>query len=167
MIFIQNVPFISIILKLSAPPDYQGVMESWESTSGLYVIDPFVDRQQLVTVYYDMETENEGWTVQIVISFSLFLSISLSFYFYPPSVHNTFLPFLYLFISFLLSYLLWICHCIRFSVYNIWLLYLNFSFYYFFLFVITCRFLEQKTHKSKVYIADLRGLLLKNLNFIE
>lgn len=133
MIFIQNVPFISIILKLSAPPDYQGVMESWESTSGLYVIDPFVDRQQLVTVYYDMETENEGWTVQIVISFSLFLSISLSFYFYPPSVHNTFLPFLYLFLSFLLSYLLWICHCIRFSVYNIWLLYLNFSFFYFFL----------------------------------
>lgn len=77
LIFIQNVPFISIIFILSAPPDYQGVMESWESTSGLYVIDPFVDRQQLVTVYYDMETENEGWTVQIVISFSLFLSIYL------------------------------------------------------------------------------------------
>lgn len=77
LIFIQNVPFISIILKLPAPPDYQGFMESWESTSGLYVIDPFVDRQQLVTVFYDMETENEGWAVQIVISFSLFLSISL------------------------------------------------------------------------------------------
>lgn len=107
LIFIQNVPFISIILKLLAPPDCQGVMESGESTSGLYVIDPFVDRQQLVTVYYDMETENEGWTVQIVISFSLSFYLSLfSLYFYPPSVHNTFLPFLYFFLSFFLSYLL-------------------------------------------------------------
>lgn len=104
LIFIQNVPFISIILKLPAPPDCQGVMESWESTSGLYVIDPFVDRQQLVTVFYDMETENEGWTVQIVISFSLFQSIYLSFYFYPPSVHNTFFT-LSLFISFFLPLL--------------------------------------------------------------
>lgn len=111
LIFIQNVPFISIILKLLAPPDCQGVMESGESTSGLYVIDPFVDRQQLVTVYYDMETENEGWTVQIVISFSLSFYLSLfSLYFYPPSVHNTFLPFLYFFLSFFLSYLLWLCH---------------------------------------------------------
>lgn len=152
-----NVPFISIILKLSAPPDYQGVMESWESTSGLYVIDPFVDRQQLETVYYDMETENEGWTVQIVISFSLSFYLSLfSLYFYPPSVHNTFLPFLYFFLSFFLSYLLWICHCIRFSVYNVWLLHLNFSFYYLFLICNHCRFLEQKPIKVK-FILQISG----------
>lgn len=102
LIFIQNVPFISIILKLSAPPDYQGFMESWESTSGLYVIDPFVDRQQLVTVYYDMETENEGWTVQIVISFSLFLSISL-FSLLLSTLRPQYLFTLSLFISFFLS----------------------------------------------------------------
>lgn len=97
-----TVSSISIILKLSAPPDYQGFMESWESTSGSYVIDPFVDRQQLVTVYCGMETENEGWTVQIVISFFLSLSLSslsllLSTF---RSVHNTFLPFLSSFLTF-------------------------------------------------------------------
>lgn len=100
LIFIQNVPFISIILKLSAPRDYQGFMVSWESTSGSYVIDPFVDRHQLVTVYYDMETENEGWTVQIVISFSLsfYLSLFLSTFIHPPST----IPFYPFFLSFFL-----------------------------------------------------------------
>ncbi|XP_052692193.1 fibrinogen-like protein A [Crassostrea angulata] len=44
------------------PPDCKGVMESGESTSGLYVIDPFGDRQRLVTVYCDMETDAGGWT---------------------------------------------------------------------------------------------------------
>nr|XP_034322238.1 fibrinogen-like protein A [Crassostrea gigas] len=37
-------------------------MESGESTSGLYVIDLFGGRVQLVTVYCDMETDNGGWT---------------------------------------------------------------------------------------------------------
>ncbi|XP_065940724.1 fibrinogen-like protein A isoform X1 [Magallana gigas] len=44
------------------PPDCKGVMESGESTSGLYVIDPFGGRQRLVTVYCDMDTDNGGWT---------------------------------------------------------------------------------------------------------
>uniref|UniRef100_A0A8W8P0H5 Fibrinogen C-terminal domain-containing protein n=1 Tax=Magallana gigas TaxID=29159 RepID=A0A8W8P0H5_MAGGI len=48
--------------QISAPPDCHGVMETGESTSGLYVIDPFGDRQQPVTVYCDMDTDNGGWT---------------------------------------------------------------------------------------------------------
>lgn len=97
-----NVPSISIILKLSAPPDYQGFMESWESTSGSYVIDPFGDRQQLVTVYCDMETENGGWTVQIVISFYFFYLSLPTLYFYPPFGLST-IPFYPFFFSFFLS----------------------------------------------------------------
>uniref|UniRef100_A0A8W8NW22 Fibrinogen C-terminal domain-containing protein n=1 Tax=Magallana gigas TaxID=29159 RepID=A0A8W8NW22_MAGGI len=48
--------------QINLPPDCQGVMESGESTSGLYVIDLFGGRVQLVTVYCDMETDNGGWT---------------------------------------------------------------------------------------------------------
>nr|XP_034320663.1 ryncolin-4-like [Crassostrea gigas] len=48
--------------QINPPPDCQGVMESGESTSGLYVIDPFGGRQRLVTVYCDMDTDNGGWT---------------------------------------------------------------------------------------------------------
>ncbi|XP_065940717.1 fibrinogen-like protein A isoform X1 [Magallana gigas] len=44
------------------PPDCQGVMESGETTSGLYVIDPLGGRQRLVTAYCDMDTDNGGWT---------------------------------------------------------------------------------------------------------
>lgn len=66
-------------IKLSAPPDCKGVMESGESTSGYYVIDPFGDRQRLITVYCDMETENGGWTVNIALSINLYLFFFLSF----------------------------------------------------------------------------------------
>lgn len=48
--------------QIDASPDCKGVMESGESTSGLYVIAPFGDRQRLVTVYCDMETDGGGWT---------------------------------------------------------------------------------------------------------
>nr|XP_034322236.1 fibrinogen-like protein A [Crassostrea gigas] len=48
--------------QISAPQDCQGVMETGERTSGLYVIDPFGGRQRLVTVYCDMDTDNGGWT---------------------------------------------------------------------------------------------------------
>lgn len=47
---------------MKTPPDCKGVMESGESTSGLYVIDPFGGRQRLVTAYCDMDTDNGGWT---------------------------------------------------------------------------------------------------------
>lgn len=99
------------------------------------------------------------------LSLSFYLSIFSLYFFHPPST----IPFYPFFISFFLSSFLTFFDfaIIRFSVYNVWLLHLNFSFYYLFLICNHCRFLEQKTDKSKVYIANLRGLLLKNLNFIE
>lgn len=100
-----TVPFISIILKLSAPPDCQGIMESWESTSGSYVIDPFGDRQQLVTVYCDMETENgglDGTNCNLFLFF--YLSLSPLSTFIHPSVCPQYLFTLSFFLSFFLSY---------------------------------------------------------------
>lgn len=73
----------------------------------------------------------DGTNCNLFLSLSIYLSFFLLLSTLRPQY--LFLPLLYFFLSFFLSYHLWICHCIRFSVYNIWLLYLNFSFYYFFL----------------------------------
>lgn len=93
-------------------------MESGGSTSGLYVIDPFGDRQRLVTVYCDMETDAGGWTVKY-LSFSMFLSLTHTFVlsvceciiFYFGSIRQTNVRL------FILSFF-FVCQCISFTCLN-------------------------------------------------
>lgn len=104
-------------IKLSAPPDCHGVMESGESTSGYYVIDPYGDRQRLITVYCDMETENGGWTVNIALSINCYLSSFLSFsLLLALTIRLSANPCLFFLLSFifLLSLFLCVCQCITF-----------------------------------------------------
>lgn len=112
-------------IKLSAPPDCHGVMESGESTSGYYVIDPYGDRQRLITVYCDMETENGGWTVNIALSINRYLSFFLSFsLLLALSIRPTANPCLFFLLSFILFLSFFVFVNALVLGLNVWLVYI-------------------------------------------